>query len=584
MDDRYELVKASLGDVKADLVIKNCTLVNVYTGELIDGVDIAVKGSRIAYVGRDAGHAIGAGTRVIDAGGLFAAPGLIDGHTHIDLYCTPARQAPYFLIHGTTCVFSDCCEVVNVLGYRGFKLFLDQVRGLPIKVYVLVPLICPQDPLLEGQPLLSVEETDELLRIDGVAGLGEAVSWVRVLAGDEEYMRKFELATRTGKVIVGHSAGARDRKLQAYVSAGIYSCHEAVSAEEAIERLRLGVYTMIREGSIRRDLERILPGLLRLGVDLRMAMLVSDIVDPEDLVKLGYMDYIVRRAVECGLDPVKAIQMATITPAQYFRVDHEVGGIGPGREADILILEDLGRVSIKGVVCRGRLSVWNGELLVEAKDIEYPRYVYETVGRSKRFTGDDFRIRVGRKTGYVRMRAMHFVNEAVTRMRVLEVPVRDHEVVLEEGTMKVAVINRKETSRFSLGLLTGFNAEIGAVASTINFDEYNIVVVGRSDSDMARAVNRVVDLNGGIVLFDNGRLISEIPLPIASIMSAEDPPSIASKLEHINSYLRSVGCGFRKPINTLYFITFVTLPEVRMTDKGLVDVKGRRYISPIVED
>ena len=576
-----ELVDAALGKVKADLVVRGGALVNVYTGEVVEGVDVAVKGSRVAYVG-DASHLIGDETKVLDAKGLYVAPGFIDAHTHIDLYVSPVEVARGALLHGTTSLIAEPDELANVLGFRGVKLFVEQVRELPIKVYVLIPLVCPQDPLFDENPPLKVEEVEEALRWPEVIGLGEVVGWPRLLDGDEDYWSKIEAARRAGKVVEGHTAGARGAKLQGYVAAGIYSCHEPITAEEAVERLRLGVHVMVREGSLRRDMERVLPGVLASKVRLDNVSLVTDHVDPVDMLRLGYMDHLVRRAIELGVDPVDAIRMATLNPARRFHLDHLIGGIGPGREADMVLLRSLERVKVKATVSRGRVAMVDGRVVAPLSPPPCPPWAMDTV-KVRRLQPEDFKVRAPIEEGRVRVRVMDLVSETLTREALEEVRVVEGEVELPRGHLAVAVIDRHgHSGRVALGVLRGLGAEPGGVASTLNFDENNMVVLGRSPMDMAAAASRVAEMRGGIALVDDGRLVGELDMPLAGVMSLRGLEEVASRLARLNEELRAMGCRFEKPLNVLLFITFVTLPELRLSVRGLVDVKRRRLV-PLIE-
>jgi len=577
-----ELVKASLGEVKADLIVEGGCLVNVSTGELLEGFDVAVKGSRIAYVGPDASHTTGDGTEVVDARGLYVAPGFIDAHTHIDLYCTPVELSRAALLHGTTALFAEPDELANVMGFEGLKLFRRMVKGLPLKVYILIPLVCPQDPLFDENRPLTLEEVRRALRWREVVGLGEAVSWPRLLSGDADYAEKIALAQGMGKVVEGHTAGARGAKLQGYVASGIYSCHEPVAWSEALERLRLGVHVMVREGSLRRDLANVLPGLLDKPLARRSVSIASDGVDPEDLVKLGYMDYAARRAVELGVDPVEAIAMVTINPARRFGLEGEVGCVAPGREADIALLRSLERVDVEATISRGRLVAKAGRLLFEPPRRRWPRSALRTVRVARSLQPPDFKVKVD-APGPVRVRVMELESEAITRERIVEAEVEGGFLKPPEGVVVAAVVDRLyATGRVSLGLLKGW-AEVGGVATTLNFDENNLVVVGANVDDMSLAANRVVAMNGGMAIADGGKVRFEMPMPLAGVMSLSPLEEVASKLSLMNEYLKGRGCALRKPLNALLFITFVTLPELRLSVRGLVDVKRRRLVPLIVD-
>jgi len=577
-------IKAALGEVKADLVVKQGTLVNVYTGEILEGIDVAIKASKIVYMGPNASHTVGSETKLIDAEGMYVVPGFIDAHTHIDLYCTPAEQSKAALIHGTTTLFAEPDQLANVLGFEGLKLFAEMIRQLPIKVYMLVPLVCPQDPLFDETHSLKPEEVEEALRWDYVVGLGEVVGWLRLLAGDKDYETKITIAQRIGKIIEGHSAGAKGMKLQAYVAAGINSCHEAINADEALERARLGVHVMVREGSLRQDLANVLPGLIMENINLCAVSLVTDIMDPEDLRELGYMDHVVRKAIELGVDPVRAIMMVTINPARRFRLDHEIGGIGPGKEADLVLLENLREVKVRVTISKGKVAAKDGEVLVEAAPITYPPYAFDTVKVGRAMLPEDFKIKVG-KEGEVKVRVMKLMNEAINKLSIEELPVRRGEVKLPPGYLKVAVIDRHwETGKIALGIMEGFGAEVGGLASTLNFDENNLVVLGKLEEDMSIAANRIAELRGGIVIVDGGTVVYELPMPLAGVMSLDSLDSVSRRLKEMNSYLRGKGSKLKKPLNVMAFITFVTLPEIRLCPKGLVDVKQRKLVPLIIED
>ncbi|MCX8204881.1 MAG: amidohydrolase family protein [Candidatus Nezhaarchaeota archaeon] len=581
--DRVKLAKVALGEVKADLVISGGHLVDVYTGELVESVDVAVKGERIAYVGEDASHTVGPSTEILKADGLYVAPGFIDAHTHIDLYCTPAELCKAALSHGTTSIIAEPDELANVLGFEGLRLFVDMVEGLPVKVYMLVPLVCPQDPLFDDNKPLSLSEVEEALGWPVTLGLGEAVRWRSLLEGDPDYELKIAMALRMKKVVEGHSAGARGAKLQGYLSSGVGSCHESITAEEALEKARLGVHVIVREGSLRQDLANVLPGFLKKLKRACWVSLGTDIMDPEDLVKLGYMDYVARRAIELGVDPVEAVAMVTVNPARYFNIEREVGGVAPGRQADLVLLSSLERLLVEATVSRGRLVFKEGRLLVSPRQYKPPLHALDTVKVPRPLEPSDFELKAPREG--VKVRVVKLLSESTTKLVVRELPVREGRVELPEGYVEAAVIDRVAgTGRVGLGVLEGFGAEVGGLASTLNFDENNLVVLGKSRRDMALAANRVVELRGGIVVAERGRIVYELAMPLAGVMSLSSLEEVAERLTSINEYLRRRGAVMKKPLNVLLFLTFVTLPEARLCPRGLVDVKQRRLVPLFVEE
>jgi adenine deaminase len=577
------LVEVALGKRKADLLIRNATLVNVYSKEIVDDVDIAVFRDRVAYVGNDGGHALGNKTIILDVANRFVAPGLIDAHAHIaESYATPTELTKQAALYGTTTIISEVISLVNVLGLDGFKLFLDEVSRLPIRVYSLVPLAAPQDPSFETTRSLSQEEVTKILKLDDVVGLGEAVSWPRILEGDPEYFRKFASAYALKKRVEGHLAGAKERKLVASIASGISSCHESISFAEVIARLSLGLYVMLREGSIRRELINIVPQLSQGKNDSRRIILVSDSLDPSDLVTFGYMDHILRRAIELGLDPVEAVQMVTLNPSEHFALSDDIGGIAPSKFADMVVLDDLKRVKIWMTLCGGKIVSKEGKIIPQIPRYIYPPSTLNTMRVSKELSASDFAVKVPNKKishGKVKALCAKIENETITKQMLVELPVRENGVLkLEDDVWKVSVFDRYWASgQSAAGLIKGFGVQVGAIATTFNFDEYNLLVAGGSDFDMAIAANEVIQSKGGIAVVDHQEILLSLPMKLAGVISVEPFKQLEKKYRHLNELLRRCGSPFEKPLNPLVFLTFVTLPEIRFTHRGIVDVKKRAF-------
>ena len=582
MDITKKLVSVASGREKAELVIKGGTLINVYTGEVLPRTDVAIAAGRVAYVGPDASHTTGPRTKVINAEGLHISPGFIDAHTHLDIYCTPTEFARVFITHGTTTIFSECIELASVLGYAGVKLFMREAKSLPLKVYTLIPMCSAQDLALSSSHSLTLEEVGEGLKDNRVKGLGEVVSWPRVLSLDEDYFSKMALAKRAGKRIEGHSPGARGWKLVAYSASGITSCHESINGDDTMERLRLGMWAMIRYGGVRKDLKTAIRPLLDDKLKARRAVLVSDSTDPREALKFGHMDEVVRQAIREGLDPTTSIQMVTLNPAEHFGMEAEIGGVAPGRSADILLIDDTERVGIRGVIIDGRLVARDGKLLIPLRSFPYPRYALNSV-RLRPLRPEAFRVHAEGVS--VRVRVMELVNEHISREVVQEMPVVDGQVVPDADILKVAVIDRHwNTGRMALGFLKGFGSRVGAVASTLNFDENNLVVLGARDDDMALAVNELIRSQGGIIVVDGGRVLAHLPLPYAGVCSLRPIRETAKILDKIISILKASGSPFENPLIAILFLTFVTLPALKISDRGLVDVRNRKFVPLIVED
>lgn len=574
----HSLINTALGKEHADLVIANGSLLNVYTGELQPKTAVAIKGERIAYVGPEVDSAVGPQTTVLDVEGKVLIPGFIDGHNHIDNMITVAEFLRYAIPTGTTTVITETSAFGNAHGYSGVLQFIENLKDQPILLYALTPSEVPTNPGFEGSALLLNEQIDELLKLPEVVGVGETF-WARAVDADPIVLEVIDSALRSRKPIQGHSAGAKGKKLAAYAAAGVTSCHEPITAEEALERLRLGMHTMIREGSIRRDLPAIAP-IKDAGIDLRRAILVSDVVSPEEMMELGYMDYIVQRAIDLGFDPVKAIQMATLNVAEHFGLDHLIGGIAPGRYANINVIPEIGNIRCDYVIGKGRIVAAEGRLLVQPRKDVYPKTTRSTVHLSRPFSAQDFCIPA---TGSgARARAISVVRDMLTGEEQVDVEVTAGAILAtpQRDVLKVAVINRQDgcAEKF-VGLIRGFGLRAGAFAATISWDCYNVIVVGADEDDMALAVNRIREMQGGVVLCQGGEVLEEIPLPIAGLVSDLPLEEVARRLRRMSDRLKELGSPLSNPFLTLQTLSFTPLPFLRITEKGLLDVRQKRLVS-----
>lgn len=358
-DISEKLIDVSLGKLQADLILKNCDLLNTYSGEIIDKTDVVIYKDRIAFVGDSS--KLNA-KKTIDLQEMVVSPGLMDAHTHIDYLVSPTEFAKQALLHGTLTVFADPVDYVSVLGYNGFDLFLKEVRKLPIKVYTMVPVALPQDPKFSMSKHLKYQEVVKALDNDDVLGLGEVLSWTRVIEKEKELLKIMKYALEKGKIINGHTAGARGAKLSSYISSGIFSCHEPINYEEVIERLRLGMWVMLREGSIRRDLASMILEIRKNENSISRLMIATDGVDPEDMIKHGYIDQCLRLCIKYEMHPAKAVQIASLNTATYYGLDNDLGGIAPGKIADIVVFKDLQNFEISKVFVNGDLLVDDGKL------------------------------------------------------------------------------------------------------------------------------------------------------------------------------------------------------------------------------
>ena len=585
-----KLMHVAMGKEKADLVIKDADLVNVYSNELLHGYTIAVKEEKIAFVGKDGKHTIGEKTEVIDARGKVVVPGFIDAHTHLDLPVVPPTEyARYSILGGTTTIITETLEMANILqhepGYEGLLHLLETLKVQPIKIFATAPSYIPA-LLSYGNPMpFTQEEISTLLSTGQVLGLGET-SWNPVLDEDEEALDLLSTGHYAGKRLDGHASGAKKNKLIAYTASGVTSCHESVNEEEAIEKLRLGLYVMIREGSVRRDLKAVSPIKDRVK-DLSRFILVSDGLNPPDIVRYGHMDYIVQKAIDLGFDPVQAICMATLNPAEYFRIDSICGGIAPFRDADINIIPDVKTIQCETVISKGRIAAHNGKLLVTMNPYMPPQKILDALHIKDTCNASDFNIPVPDGHSEINIRVINLISDLITKELITTLPVTDGSIAAdtERDILKIAVIDRKNGIKDSTtGLIHGFGIREGAFASSCSWELGSpLVVVGARETDMAQAVNRIIELKGGIVVTCKGEVVAELPLPIGGFLASCTVEEAAAKLNGIFDVLKGLGCPLQNPYISLQVITGVFLPFFRITKKGLVNTKDRKLV-PIFVD
>jgi adenine deaminase len=574
------LVQGAMGELKADLIVTGGKLINVYSGEILDGMEIGVLDGRICYVGPSAAHGRGAATQIIDAHGLYVSPGFIDGHTHIGHYCRPYEYLQAYVPHGTTALMASGDELATVFGYLGVKLFLDEVEAHPLRVYPLISMVAPQDPLLCSTKSLTQAEVAEGLDDSRVLGLGELVSWLRLIQGDEELLERIVMAQSRGKIIHGHTAGARDQKLCAIGAVGISSCHEPIRAEDALERLRLGYWTMLREGSLRQDLEATLKPLLERGISIQRLILVTDSMSPDDAEEIGHMDHVLRRAISMGLPPVQAIQTVTLNPAMASGLDQQIGGIAPGRFADVVLLQDLESFQVRTTLIGGKIVAAEGSSLVEPKPIALPAEMTKSLRVTPDISPQRFKIPCA--SGSAKIRVMEWVNPTITAETILSVRVPAGLITANasDDLLKVAVFERHGNDKeVALGFVKGFGAKLGAVGTTTNLDENALMVVGASDEDMALCANALIHDGGGMAVVNQGAVLEKISFPVGGIFSMHPWREVGKRLRRVHSCLREHGSNFDRPMYALSFLTFVTLPALRITARGLIDVKKRKIVS-----
>ena len=570
-----------MGDKKADLILKNCNLLSVYTREIIPKIQIAITNDRIAYVGPDATHTLGSKTTVIDVKEKYVSPGFADPHLHIDQFVLPSEFAKKALLCGVTSLFSDPIDIVSVAGYKGFQEFLKLGENLPIRIFQVVPGGLPVDAKFSNSKFLSLSQEKSAVKHPRVLGLGEVFSWTKVIFRDPNTMKSLSAMLECDCIINGHTAGASEKKLNAYVSSGILSCHEPINFDQVLERLRLGMWIMIREGSIRRDLKEIIPRILSHGTYLNRLMFCSDGLDPLDITKFGHIDHCIRESIKYGLKPIDAITMASKNNFDYYNMGKDLGGIAPGKLADILIFDDLKSFKPNKVFVGGKLVVSNGRIVTPIKKKIISPWIKKTV-KLKNFSKNDFIIKSKKKE--VLANTISMQTEIITKIGSVGLHSKDGHVSasLDSDIWKVAAFDRIHgTNRHSIGFLENFGADIGAFASTWSFHENDMIVIGSNDSDMVIASNHIIKNQGGLVVVKSGKIIASLPLQLAGIISTDSFEKVSSNFEKINNAIVDSGCTFSRPHLIPLFLPFLALPSVRILSGGIVDVKKRCYIQPI---
>ena len=575
------LNSVAMGDKKADLILKNCNLLSVYTREIISKIQIAIINDRIAYVGPNASHTLGSKTKVIDVKNKYVGPGFADPHLHIDQFVLPSEFAKKALLCGVTSLFSDPIDVVSVGGYKGFQEFLKLGENLPIRIFQVVPGGIPVDAKFSNSKSLTLTQEKLAVKHPHVLGLGEVFSWTKVILREPKTMKSLSAMLECDCIINGHTAGASEKKLNAYVASGILSCHEPINFDQVLERLRLGMWIMIREGSIRRDLKEIIPRILSHGTYLNRLMFCSDGLDPLDLLKFGHIDHCIRESIKVGLKPIDAITMASKNNFDYYNMGKDLGGIAPGKLADILIFNDLKSFKPNQVFVGGKLIVSNGIFVTPIKKKLISPWIKKTV-KLKNFSKNDFLIKSKKED--VLANTIYMQTEIITKIGSSQLSSKDGNIPasLESDVWKVAAFDRIHgTNRHSIGFLENFGADIGAFASTWSFHENDLIVIGSNDSDMAIASNHLIKNQGGLVVVKSGKVLASLPLQFAGIVSTDSFEKVSSNFEKINSTIVDSGCIFSRPHLIPLFLPFLALPSVRILSGGIVDVKKRKYMSPI---
>lgn len=584
------LVDVAMGRKPADLVVRGGRWISVQSGEIIPDTDIAVVQGRIAYIGPDASHTIGAQTRVIDAGGRYLCPGLLDGHMHVESGMLTVTQFVRAVIpHGTTAMFIDPHEIANIYGLEGVRLMVDEAAVQPIHVWVQVPSCVPSAPGLET-PGASIgpEEVRQAMDWTGIIGLGEVMNFPGVFTGDEKMHTEMHITRQAGKLIGGHYA-APDLGLpfHGYAAGGPQDDHEGTRMEDAVARVRQGMRAMLRMGSAWHDVAAQIKAVTEMGLDPRSFILCTDDSHSETLVHEGHVNRAVRVAIASGLRPITAIQMATINTAEYFGLSRDIGLLAPGRWADILILPDLIDMHPDLVLARGEVVAEKGQLRIEPSHYKYPDWVMNSVRLKKPLTTEDFILEAPHDGAWLANVIGVIENQAPTRHMRFEVAASGNKVPCDPARdlAKIALVERHQaTGRIKVGLVHGFGFSADcALATTVAHDCHHMIVVGTSEADMALAANALAEMGGGQVVVRDGKLVGSVSLPIAGLMSDEPAHKVAAQAASVLEGFRSCGCKLNNPNMQLSLLALVVIPELRISDLGLVDVTRFEFTPVLVE-
>lgn len=555
-----ELISVARGDAPADLVLKNARIVNTFAGIIEEG-NIAIAGDRIAGIGSYV-----KARKTIDLEGAYVAPGLINGHTHIESSMLhPALYAQAVVTRGTTTVVTDLHEIANVAGVRGIRFAVEWAEKLPLDMFFMVPSCVPATDMETSGARLTPGDVRKALRLPNVLGLGEVMNFPGVIAGNREVLSKIVAAR--DRVIDGHAPGVTGKQLNAYLATGIRSDHESTTIEEGREKLRRGMYLMIREGSSEKNLAELLP--LVTDRTYRRCFFVVDDRTCTDLLTEGDVDAVVRKAIGLGLEPIRAIQLATINAAEYFRL-YDRGGIAPGYIANLMTTSDLSRLKVDMVFYKGQLVARQGELLLPPPEIT-EEGLTDTFHMGP-FDIDALKLRSSEEDFPV----IEIVpGQIVTRKRIEKVNKQNGCIVpdLERDILKLVVVERhKATGNIGRGLVKGFGLKQGALASSIAHDSHNIIAVGTDDHDIFVAIKEVEKMRGGLSVCARGNVLATLPLPIAGLLSPEPLAAVVEKFGNVERAASSLGNLPPAPFAVLSFLALPVIPELRLTDKGLVDV------------
>ncbi|MBT6008696.1 MAG: adenine deaminase [Rhodobacterales bacterium] len=583
------LIAVAAGREQADRVFRNCKLVNVQTREVLDGWQVAIAEGRFSYVGADASHCIGEDTEIFDVNGRYLIPGLCDGHMHIESgMLTPAEFAAAVIPHGTTTMFTDPHEIANVLGLEGVRMMHDEALMQPVNIFTQMPSCAPSAPGLETTGFeISAEDVAEAMGWPGIIGLGEMMNFPGVINGDTQMLAEMAETMNAGKTVGGHYASPdRGPAFSAYVAGGAADDHEGTTEEDALARVRNGMRSMMRLGSAWYDVETQITAITERGIDPRNFILCTDDCMAETLVNDGHMNRVVRHAIDCGCDPLIALQMATINTATHFGLERELGSIAPGRRADMIITSDLKTLPIEHVIARGKTVAKNGKITVDCPHYDWPDSARQTVHLGKPLEEKDFDILAPKGKNTVMTRVIGVVeNQAPTKALNFELPVIEGCVKASGDVCQIALVERhRATGHVSNGFVSGFGYTGNmSIASTVAHDSHHMIVVGTSHADMALAANRLGEVGGGVTVFKDRQELALVELPIGGLMSDQPAAEVAARAAKMIEAMVACGCNLNNAYMQHSLLALVVIPELRISDLGLVDVT-KFELTSVLED
>lgn len=572
-DDIKHMVETGLGKHACDLKLENLQLVNVFSGEIYP-TNIYIKAGRVISIDPQAGLEA---EEVIDCAGQFALPGLIDTHMHFETtMLSPEALASVVVPHGSTTLCADLMEIANVAGRAGLEEMLKSIDRLPYRMLIEVSSRVPTAPGLETTgAVLDAQAVDQIMEWEASVSLGE-LDPSKILFVMDEYLHKIADTVKRRKIVNGHAIGRLGQELNVYASSGISDDHECVAIEELLARLRVGMKVLVREGSTERNLDALIRGVLDQDIDCEHLLFCTDDKHVNEIQEEGHINYNVNRSIELGMEPMQAIRAATLNAAKHFRLEDEIGSITPGRKADILLVKDIRKIEPTAVFFEGRLVAKEGKLIKDCPLSDYPDWIKKTVKLKAPVTADRFQVKAKTDGPRAKVNVINMIEDQIINTHSLEdLPVKSGVIQndLSQDIIKLAIVERYgKTGGIGLAFLKGFTLKEGAMAFSTSHDHHNIVVAGTNDEDMALAARTIHDIQGGAATVLDGQVTEILHLPIGGLMSEKDADQVALELDRLNLAAQALGCSLNAPFMALSFISLPTVPELGLTDMGLVDV------------